>query len=75
MLLGDPDSLPEEIQEGLETRPSIAPALTAAIEPLEQDTLAPVKELDETGLVANHPIVIPIPAVFRAQDGKKLTHP
>ena len=50
MLLGDPRSLhAKEIQESLEPRPSIALTLTTAIEPLEQDTLAPVEELAETG--------------------------
>ena len=68
-------STPKKSRAAWKPRPSVAPALTAAIEPFEQDALAPVEELGETGRVANHPIVVPVPAVFGSQDGKKLTHP
>ena len=54
----------EEIQEILEACPGIAPALTATIEPLEQDALTPVKELAEAGIIANHAVVIPVSAIF-----------
>jgi hypothetical protein len=65
---------PKGFQEVLESSPGVALALTTTIEPLEHNTLTPVKELGETGVIADQAVVIPIPAVFSSQDGKKLTH-
>ena len=45
------------IQQSLEPGPSVTTALTAPIEPLEQDALAPVKELSHAGGIANNPVI------------------
>lgn len=52
------------IQQGLEPTPSVTAALTAPVEPLEQDALAPVEELNQAGSITNHPVVVPVPPIF-----------
>ena len=56
------------IQQSLESGPSVATTLTAPIEPLEQDALAPVEELSQAGRIANNPVIVPVPPIFRLQE-------
>jgi hypothetical protein len=64
-----------EIQDDLEPGPRVIHTLIPAVEPLELDALALMRELTEAGIIANNTVVVPLLAVFGLGDREKLTRP
>jgi hypothetical protein len=60
------------VQQSLKARPRVTAALATPIKPLVQEAFALVRETGKAGIVANDPVVVPIPSIRGGQGTKEL---